>query len=464
MKTKSSALSAFCNPRVLAAFVVCLAGLILGFFAFVAKAAPAMVFTVGNTNDSGSGSLRQAILDANASAGADAIKFSVGGTIMLNSTLPVISDDLTIEGGAQRITISGQNSVQVMFVNTGKTLTLHNLTIENGHAFGSGAAGGIDNSGTVNVINSTFSGNSAGLGGGIYNSGGTVNVTNSTFSGNSANTTYGGGINNSGGTVNVTNSTFSSNSAVTGGGGINNGGGIVNVTNSTFAGNSSAAYGGVIYGSGTVNVTNSTFSGNSAGVGGGGFYITTGSTMLKNIIIVNSTGGNCGGSPVTADNHNLADDGTCGSATQKTSAQINLQPLANNGGSTQTMALGPGSVAIDAGDENICAAPPVNEFDQRGFARPVDGNRDGIAICDTGAYEVDQVTTTLRVRDIRRMPNGYIHLDCAGVPQLPFSVYAADTLNEVFQRVFSTTADSNGNFQYDDQSQRAKRFYTLHYP
>ena len=52
-----------------------------------------------------------------------------------------------------------------------------------------------------------------------------------------------------------------------------------------------------------------------------------------------TSGGNCGGA-VTADSHNLADDGTCGSATQATSAQINLQPLASNGGSTQTMALG----------------------------------------------------------------------------------------------------------------------------
>jgi len=57
--------------------------------------------------------------------------------------------------------------------------------------------------------------------------------------------------------------------------------------------------------------------------------------------------------------------------------------LANNGGPTQTIALEPGSPAIDAGDQSVCAAPPVNSLDQRGYVRP----GAGVSRCSIGAYE-----------------------------------------------------------------------------
>src|SRR5215207_5297457 len=89
--------------------------------------ARAASFIVTNTNDSGAGSLRQAILDANGTAGADTITFTVSGTIPLASTLPAIDDELTIDGTGQSITISGDNTVRVIAVNRGKTLNLNAL-------------------------------------------------------------------------------------------------------------------------------------------------------------------------------------------------------------------------------------------------------------------------------------------------------------------------------------------------
>ena len=67
-----------------------------------------------------------------------------------------------------------------------------------------------------------------------------------------------------------------------------------------------------------------------------------------------------------------------------------LQPLANNGGPTPTMALGPGSAALDAANPAGCAKPGGGLLlaDQRGLPRHADGNRDGTARCDMGAYEV----------------------------------------------------------------------------
>jgi CSLREA domain-containing protein len=448
MKTKSFTSSAFINSRALTGFVFCLAALSLGSFAFIASATPPTVITVNSLSDTsavGDGlcSLREAINNANANSdttagdcvvgtGEDLITFSVSGTITLGSTLPAIDDYLTIDGQAQSVTVSGNNSVRVMVVNSGKTLTLRNLTIANGLGVSVGYCSGINCSGggvlntggAVNVINSAFSGNEAiDSGGAIYNdSGGTVNVRNCTFSDNAADIS--GGIFNAG-TLNVTNSTFSGNLAFILGGGIFSNGSLV-VTNSTFSGNKVGTgggtgyggaiaaygsvnvanstffdnsalqgYGGGVYSGGTVTVTNCTFSGNSSDVSGGGIA-NDGTINLRNTIIANSvSGGDCSNSSsLTADSHNLADDNTCNGATVATSAEINLQPLASNGGPTQTMALGQGSVAIDAGDETGCASAFVNELDQRGVSRPVDGDVDGFPVCDVGAYErVPQVVT-----------------------------------------------------------------------
>ena len=69
-------------------------------------------YTVTNINDSGAGSFRQAILDANANSGADFIDFSVTGTIALSTDFPDISDDLTISGpGVGDLSISKTNAI-----------------------------------------------------------------------------------------------------------------------------------------------------------------------------------------------------------------------------------------------------------------------------------------------------------------------------------------------------------------
>jgi len=324
----------------------------------LASQAQAATYTVANTNDSGPGSLRQAILDANASSGvADTIDFdlSLSGpqTITLASQLPTITDGagLTIDGGSADITLSGNNAVRVFMVGNSAKLTLNNLTVANGRA--DNAGGGILNLGTLEVNNSTISGNRAGtFSGGIHNVG-TLTVNNSTISGNRAGT-FSGGIHNVG-TLTVNSSTISGNSAGTDNGGI---------------GNASA---------GTLEVNNSTISGNSANNNAGG--IGNGSTAtLNNTIVANNEGGNCAGLPVTDDGGNLEWPGNdCGFAL---SADPLLGPLTDNGGPTQTHALQPDSPAIDAAVE---CPPPAT--DQRGVSRP-----QGDA-CDIGSFELEKLDT-----------------------------------------------------------------------
>jgi hypothetical protein len=150
----------------------------------------AKTFTVTNLNDSGTGSLRAAINDAEARAGKDEIVFADGlsGTITLGSELPTITDraGLVIDGGGD-VTVSGNNAVQVLEVAPKAKLDLRSLTVSDGSNIVGGA---IFNAGTLEVINSTFSGNSATSGGALLNGenssmtlGNTI-VANSTFGGN----------------------------------------------------------------------------------------------------------------------------------------------------------------------------------------------------------------------------------------------------------------------------------------
>jgi predicted outer membrane repeat protein len=372
-----------------------------------ASAARAATITINSLADPGASgicALRDAITASNTQAavngcaagtGSDTLDFSVSGTIILGSTLPTIENvspaSLTIDGSGQTITVSGNNAVQVMTVNSGATLNLQNLTIANG--LDTSGASGILNQGKLTVTNSTFSGNTGfGTGGGIDNDGALI-VTNSTFSGNIA--VDGGGISNDfGATLTVTNSTFSGNTGFDDGGGILNNGGTLTVTNTTFSGNSGFDGGGGIFSGGTLTVTNSTFTDNSGDdVGGGGIYNAGGSIDVKGTILAASTDGNCFDG-VNDEGYNLSDDDSCDfsqstSANNVTDAELDLDPtgLQNNGGPTQTVALKSNSVAINQIPVADCTdqeSPPVRLYtDQRGVIRPQ------FTACDIGAYEYD---------------------------------------------------------------------------
>ena len=236
--------------------------------------------TVANADDSGPGSLRQAIADVCAGG---TITFDDDYTITLASEL-VIAKDVTIDGVGHDVIVSGNNAVRVFYVNEGVTFNLQNLVVANGNAATNG--GGIyNNRGTLNITNATFSSNAAAIdGGGMYNEEGDSALTNVTFTGNSSAEGSGGGIVNAHGTLTVTNSTFSNNSTDDYGGGIYNNYGTLTVTDSAFSDNSTD-HGGGIFNEGTATVTNSTFSGNSSDQDGGGIDNEYGATLT----VTNST-------------------------------------------------------------------------------------------------------------------------------------------------------------------------------
>jgi hypothetical protein len=245
--------------------------------------------------------------------------------------------------------------------------------ISSGHGtFGYGA--GIYNcpSSKLTLINTTISNNSALIGGAICN-GGTLTIMNSTVSGNVARQQEGGGIANYG-TLTITNSTFSGNiarSSLLG----SVAGGILN--------------GGLFQSTGTLSINNSTLSGNFArgGKGGGIFNVKGSTVVLQNSIVANNTGGNCHGA-VTSKGYNLSSDSTCNfdSTGDLNDTDLKLGHLRNNGGPTNTLALPPGSPAIDSGNPSGCTDGKGHllKTDQRGEPRPDKEDESG---CDRGAYE-----------------------------------------------------------------------------
>jgi hypothetical protein len=349
------------------------------------------------------GDLRYCMTQANIGGGSNTIDFSLAGTINLAGELPLINNNLTINGlganlttvrrnsgGDYRIfTINFNRSVSIsgltmtkgrvfsspnfgggggIFVNPGATLNLSDsvVTDNEGYSFG----GGILSYGALNINNCTISFNKAGNGGGFYILFTTATITNSTINNNM--TDFQAGVGNQDANVTLTNCTVSNNTAAVSSAGI--------VSRAAFA-------------TATTNVTNCTVANNNGPgaalavanlQGAMGASLTVKNTLAASNGQVNYFKG-ANNSVLTSLGHNLDTDGTSGFINGQNGDLIGsagspidakLAPLAANGGPTQTRALMCGSPAIDAGDNN--GAPVA---DQRGVARPQNN------ITDIGAYE-----------------------------------------------------------------------------
>jgi hypothetical protein len=349
-----------------------IAVLLLGAVAILSRAT---TISVTNTNDSGAGSLRQALASANDGDTIDAT--GVSGVITLTSGELLVGKSVTINGaGANVLAVDGNATSSVFQIGSGSTapnVAISGLTIRNGQG---GFGGGVFNGGAaiLTIVSSAVTGNTAGLGGGIFNTG-TLNIVSSTVSGNSAK--QGAGTYNNGANMTITDSTFSGNTAsVDGGGSVNH-----------FA----------------VQIANSTFSKNSGEVAGG--VLNTGTLEIGNSILnAGDSGANIsnGGGTVTSLGYNLSSDNGGGFLTGP-GDQINtdprLGPLQDNGGPTFTHQLLPGSPAIDSGDPNFTPPP---SFDQRGpgFDRVVNGR------IDKGSFEVQTQTVAIQLQASGRKVGG----------------------------------------------------------
>ncbi|NEO55453.1 MAG: DUF4347 domain-containing protein [Okeania sp. SIO3B5] len=278
-------------------------------------------------------SLREAIIEANSTPEDDTIQLTAGATYNLTiagSDDVAATGDLDIvagggettvisEGGEQAVIDAGGMeglSDRVFHVLEDAALQLENLEITRG--FVNNRGGGISNSGTLTISDSTISGNSASsFGGGVYNRG-TLTISDSTISSNSA-SSLGGGVDNFFGRLTISNSTISGNSASYFGGGVNNIG-TLTISDSTISDNSATNGGGGIYNSETLTISNSTISSNSASYFGGGVNNRGTLTISDSTVSGNSgtNGGgifNFGGSTVSITNSTISNnsvDGTGG--------------------------------------------------------------------------------------------------------------------------------------------------------
>ncbi len=321
----------------------------------------------GTVGTGSAASCTEAALDA-ALGGGGVVIFDCGGPalIVFTATKTILAD--TTINGSPGIVLSGGGSVR-LFTASGGSLALSMLSLINGHdtvANPGGAA--ISGSHDVTVSDSTLSGHVATNGGCPA-----ISVTDATLR-----------IFRS--TITTSNNAAATNSSAVC---INNTATLI-VANATISGNNS----GAIFASGTATITNSTIAGNTGPPGGntgGVLSFGSGAVTLNNTIVANNAGsggaGQCSaaaGGTITDGGGNLQfPDALCGATIPV--ADPLLGTLADNGGPTQTMALQPGSPAIDRGVALNCTL-----FDQRGVL-PQDGDGNGSVVCDSGAYEAPRL-------------------------------------------------------------------------
>ncbi len=334
-------------------------------------AAQAEDLKVTNLNDAGSGSLRQAIEDANADPDADRILFKskLSGEISLQDSLDFILEPVEIVGpGARRVSVNGNDS-RLLFVATdpGEDLTIAGLTLTGGHArplFSSGGAIAA-NSADLTLSRMVIRDNQAELNGGaIAMFDGSLTIDSSTISGNSADSGvafdngYGGGIYATSSEVTITNSTISGNQASQDGGGVYfTSGSAATLRHVTVVGNDAADDGGGIYSrSGTLDVIATVVADNEAPPEDQDLFVSGAFDFTFSLIE------EPGGSGVSSAGGNIV------------GIDPNLKPLANNGGPTDTHAFKKSPV------KNTVPKSETPKKDQRGAPRKGKG--------DIGAYEL----------------------------------------------------------------------------
>lgn len=305
-----------------------------------------------------------------------------------------------------------------MLTNTTGHANLTNVTFTSNTA--SGYGGGLYNAGTGSTVlnNVTFTSNTSNdSGGGMHNYDNDATLSNVIFSDNESVLGEGGGLFNYSSSPALTDVTFANNTAGTIGGGMQNYSGNPTLTNITFSGNSAQSGGGMAnYVSSHAILTNVTFSGNQAANGGAIFNFSDISLQLTNVTMYQNTADSAGGAIFSWQNGSITTmtnsivwgnqptdsqiHNDSGSNTNITYSDIQggytgtgnmdsdplLGSLADNGGFTKTHALMMGSPVIDTLEPATC---PVT--DQRGVTRPIDGNGDGEARCDMGAYEANEI-------------------------------------------------------------------------
>ncbi|OYW75121.1 MAG: hypothetical protein B7Z37_14995, partial [Verrucomicrobia bacterium 12-59-8] len=340
-------------------------------------------FLVTTVADSGQGSLRQAVLNANAITGADTITFSdgTGGTVNFTDGTPdVISlssgqisfdANVSIAGpGANLLTVNNtaaaSTTSRVFNVNLAATgVFIQGVTISGGNPNGAGNGGGgiyVDTTASLVLSNSTVHGNTTtatGNGGGGIRNNGALTVINCTISGNGA-SLAGGGIRTNLGSLTVINSTISGNTSGSGGGGVDSNSPTTTVMNSTIT-NNSGVIGGVRRTAGTLTVQNSIIAAN-----------VSNATVPDVDGAFTSGDGNLIGNVGTATGFTSTNDLTGTGASLRDPL---IGPLADNGGPTLTHMPLNGSLAINNG---LAANLPADSFD-------LDGN-----LNTTEALPVDQ--------------------------------------------------------------------------
>jgi hypothetical protein len=352
------------------------------------------------------------------------VQNDAGGGILNRGTLTLedvrlAGNRATNSGNYQLVTGGGIHNEGMLTINRSRIVS--NISTNNlATATDRYSYGGVYNEGTLSINDSTLSNNSAQAnsdeysvanGGGLYNVGGTVTIRRSTLANNRAEADaqdlawgQGGGIYTVGGLLTVQDSAISGNTADgsdVGDGGAGNGGGIYStgdgdgiLSNSTVTNNNGWGTGwppfvSGIYIHGSWTITHSTIAGNTGGIDLFANPSHASLTMRHSIVDVLE-------GPLLGSGYNLVryyGGGTGYVPSDILGVDPMLGPLTDNGGPTQTMALLPGSLAIDAGDPSP-TDPPL--YDQRGpgFPRIVNGQ------IDIGAYEVQATGISSQVPNL----------------------------------------------------------------